>query len=73
MVSFVDDKLCSKTKTLSKQIDQNLMEEETLGVIYLEKRRRLPYEPIALAVIQPGNWVIITRLPNLNFPNKLTN
>jgi hypothetical protein len=52
MVNFVD-KLCSKTKTLSKQIDQNLMEEETLGVIYLEKRR-LPYEPIAVTVMQPG-------------------
>jgi hypothetical protein len=71
MVNFVD-KLCSKTKTLSKQIDQNLMEEETLGVIYLEKKTSSLWTN-SRNCNAARHWVIIPRLPNLNLPNKLTN
>jgi hypothetical protein len=44
--------------------DQSLMDEETLGVIYLgkTKRRHPPWEKIALTVIKPVIRLFSTRL-----------
>jgi hypothetical protein len=48
------------------------MNEETLGAIYLGKRRHLPWEPIALVVMKPvirlySPWLPHQKLDNCSF------
>jgi hypothetical protein len=48
------------------------MNEETLGAIYLGKRRHLPWAPIAFAVMKPdirlySPWLLHQKLDNWSF------
>jgi hypothetical protein len=44
--------------------DQSLMDEETLGAIYLGKKRHPTWEPIALAVMKPVIRLYSPMLPH---------